>query len=175
MSRCYALELCEVSLDKVYFDLEKYHQLLPNQLEFILQLSLGLEYIHSQNLVHRDIKSRNILLAKPLNDGEPLLVKLGDFGFAKKTSCDGKYVLSGRSRGTEEYWAPEICRIWDDFSSESHHKKIVMTMMSDIFASGCVFFEFCTEGIHPFGDETRQIIDNLLQSNSYNLNGIMKL
>jgi len=140
-------------------------------LEFILQLSLGLEYIHSQNLVHRDIKSGNILLAKPASDGEPLLAKLADFGFAKETSTDGKYVLSGRSRGTEEYWAPEICRIWEHFSPESYPKKIVMTMMSDIFASGCVFFEFCTEGIHPFGDETGQIIANLSQSNPYNLKG----
>ncbi len=175
--RCYALELCEVSLDEVYKDPKKYRKFLPNQVEFILQLSLGLEYIHSQNLVHRDIKSGNVLLSKPVTEEEPPLAKWADFGFAKTTSNDGKYDLSGRSRGTELYWAPEICRIWEDYehgSQESDDKKLItMTVMSDVFSSGCVFFEFCTEGTHPFGDKHKpiQIKDNLLQSNPYNLKG----
>ncbi len=80
----------------------------------------------------------NVLLSKPvISDLEPLLAKFADFGFAYKTSRDDKYVFGGRSRGTEDYYAPEICRIWDDLSPESYHKKIVIPMISDIFA--CVF------------------------------------
>lgn len=175
--RCFALELCDVSLDKVYEDRrnggEKYESLaLPSHLEFILQLSLGLEYIHCQNLVHRDIKSGNVLISKSSTDKNPL-VKWADFGLVKTTSSRGEFEMSGK-RGTDLYWAPEICNFWENagrFGTNSDCKRMIMTIMTDVFSSGIVFFEFCTEGVHPFGDGLTQIRTNLLQSNPYNLKG----
>jgi len=38
--RCYALEICDLSLDQVYMDPEKYRKLVPSQLEFMLQLPM---------------------------------------------------------------------------------------------------------------------------------------
>lgn len=45
---------------------------------FLYQLLRGLKYIHSANLIHRDIKPPNILLS--LDD---LMLKIGDFGLAR--------------------------------------------------------------------------------------------
>jgi len=61
------------------------------------QVALMFEYIHSKNVIYRDLKPENLLIA---DDG---YLKLTDFGFAK--------VVEGRTYtlcGTPEYLAPEI-------------------------------------------------------------------
>jgi len=163
-------------LDKVFKEKEKYRELLPNQLEFMLQLSLGLEYIHNQNLVHRDIKPGNVLISMCSNTtGEPL-AKWADFGLSKPTDTWGKFEMSG-SRGTKCYWAPEIHALWENNSLNRYERKIdnedrkVITVMSDVFSSGCVFFEFFTGGVHPFGNGEAVIYMNLIQFNPINMDG----
>jgi len=166
-----------VSLDKVFKEKEKYQELLPNQLEFMLQLSLGLEYIHNQNLVHRDIKPGNVLISKCSNSTGQPLAKWADFGLSKTTDTRGIFDLSGQ-RGTKCYWAPEIHAFWENTRLNRYEMKIgdedekEITVMSDVFSSGCVFFEFCTGGVHPFGNGEAEINMNLIQSTPANLNGI---
>ena len=61
------------------------------------QVASMFEYLHSKNIVYRDLKPENLLIA---DDG---YLKLTDFGFAK--------VVEGRTYtlcGTPEYLAPEI-------------------------------------------------------------------
>jgi serine/threonine protein kinase len=61
------------------------------------QVTSMFEYLHSKNIIYRDLKPENLLIA---DDG---YLKLTDFGFAK--------VVEGRTYtlcGTPEYLAPEI-------------------------------------------------------------------
>jgi NIMA (never in mitosis gene a)-related kinase len=47
-----------------------------------LQILLGLQYLHSKKILHRDLKSANVFLTK--DDSQPyFLVKIGDLGVAK--------------------------------------------------------------------------------------------
>ena len=71
--------------------------------DIIKQLLLALNYMHQQNIAHRDVKPENILLSKEA-DGS-LNIKLTDFGFAcfYDQNLGLKQVL-----GSPLYMAPEI-------------------------------------------------------------------
>ena len=52
---------------------------MPSTIDVLVQLSMGLEYVHEQKLVHRDIKPENVLIwVNP--EKEEVLMKWADFG-----------------------------------------------------------------------------------------------
>jgi serine/threonine protein kinase len=97
------------------------------------EVAAGLEALHADGVVHRDVKAANILVRDA--DGSALLT---DFGLAKGRAYT---VLTrpGQVLGTLEYLAPELIR--------GHPA----TPASDLYALGCVLFE-CAAGRTPFGD-----------------------
>ena len=77
-------------------------------IQIIKQACLALKFLHEQNIVHRDIKSDNLLLLENPNEPGKIQVKLNDFGLAVKIDP-----LVGGLRGfagTPEYMAPEVVR-----------------------------------------------------------------
>uniref|UniRef100_A0A673KCE0 Interleukin-1 receptor-associated kinase 4 n=1 Tax=Sinocyclocheilus rhinocerous TaxID=307959 RepID=A0A673KCE0_9TELE len=95
----------------------------------------GLQYLHHNNHIHRDVKSGNILL------DEDFVPKISDFGLTRASanhSCST--VMTGRIVGTTAYMAPEALR------GE-------ITPKSDIFSFGVVLLEILS-GLPPV-DESR--------------------
>ena len=92
---------------------------------YITQVLKGLEYLHVQGVLHRDIKAANILTTK---EG---MVKLADFGVATKLSADG---LAGEQGVVgSPYWiAPEIIEM------------STPTAACDIWSVGCIVIELLT-------------------------------
>jgi len=96
-----------------------------NQLcEWLLQLCYGVQALHKQHLIHRDLKSENIFISS--NNA----LKIGDFGLAYKTSS--KAINAKGAVGTYLYSAPEVLE--DQIYDKS----------ADIFSLGCIFYELIT-------------------------------
>ena len=73
--------------------------------EYTKQILEGIDYLHSHNVIHSDLKARNILI----DDGD--ILKLADFGLSKKLPSD--FVTSrvfGTCSGTCTHLAPEIIK-----------------------------------------------------------------
>ena len=96
------------SLYNIYFKTENKCNLADTCL-IGLQILERLEYIHSQNLVYRDVKPENFLIG--IDD--PNIIYIIDFGLCKKyrSSKTGKHILPGltkRFNGTISYVSPNV-------------------------------------------------------------------
>ncbi|TNV84187.1 hypothetical protein FGO68_gene4901 [Halteria grandinella] len=106
------------------------HQITEDlAITWLAHVCLGLAEMHTQRLVHRDIKPDNILIV-----GE--VAKLGDFGTIKKMSY-GDTVDTLRV-GTYKYFSPE------------RGDNIKYQEEADIWSLGIVLYEMCTGGKFPF-------------------------
>ncbi|KAL0973198.1 hypothetical protein UPYG_G00200190 [Umbra pygmaea] len=93
-------------------------------LHFFVQILLALYHVHNKLILHRDLKTQNILL-----DKHQMIVKIGDFGISK--------ILVSKSKaytvvGTPCYISPELCE------GKPYNQK------SDIWALGCVLYELAS-------------------------------
>ena len=73
----------------------------PEVKYYALNILKGIEYLHSQHIIHRDIKLANVLLC-----GNKLTPKITDFGLAKKLLMKGDCIK--QIAGTPNYIAPEV-------------------------------------------------------------------
>jgi serine/threonine protein kinase len=95
------------------------------------QLIEGLEYLHSQNVYHLDIKLDNLLVS------EDFQLKITDF--------DISYIKDEgtiTSRGTKCYRAPELAR-----------GRCVKPAQADIYSAGVVLFNLKSSGFIPYSEE----------------------
>ncbi|KAJ6814320.1 calcium/calmodulin-regulated receptor-like kinase 2 isoform X2 [Iris pallida] len=118
------------SLDSLLYGDGKRNLSWEERLLIALDISRGIEYLHEgavPPVVHRDLKSANILLDKSMS------AKVADFGLSKEEVSDGR---KSTLKGTHGYMDP------DYVSSNKYTKK------SDVYSFGIILFELIT-AINP--------------------------
>jgi tetratricopeptide (TPR) repeat protein len=103
---------------------------MPDGLHVLTQLAGALDYAHSRNVVHRDVKPVNILVSPSL------WLWVTDFGIAK-SELSTNLTMAGGVLGTPDYMSPEQAKGED------------VDARSDLFSLGCILFE-CVTGEKPF-------------------------
>ena len=123
------MELCAGTLEDVCNRSVEYEgPALPSDTTVLYEIACGLNYIHSMNLVHRNIKPSNILISLTY----PVLIKISDFGSSKPIDYEGLFKNRGVD-GTEHWRAPECLLTLKKMGERGSAK-------SDIFSAGLVFF-----------------------------------
>eukprot|EP01083_Nonionella_stella_P172987 595283_1 len=145
-------------------------QRLPSVIELLLILqkaAAGLKFLHSYELVHRDIACRNILLGKIQNNRieSSTQVRISDFGLTRQVNMDSDAQRTQSSFGPLKWMAPESIK----------HK--TYSKQSDVYMFGITMWEIFY-GIEPYSDvnaanvainvvkkhERPQIVDCLMQN-----------
>ncbi len=111
----------------------------PLRLQIATDAAKGLAFLHHENILHRDIKSLNVLLDNSYK------AKLTDFGLSKVKAETKSHALATKTNskdsvGTIQWMAPEL------FS-----RRAIFTQKSDIYSLGVTFWELASRSI-PFSD-----------------------
>ncbi|KAG5520068.1 hypothetical protein PMAC_001144 [Pneumocystis sp. 'macacae'] len=173
-----ALELCCASLYDIIERSSEFSWLskLTNVSNILYQIALGIQYLHSLKIVHRDIKPQNILLVplhlesdnnKDAKQLDNIRIVISDFGLCKKLELDQSSfkMTTSQLSGTIGWRAPELfyekCDIDNRFQKNISHfqaksvnffRNHKVGRAIDIFSMGCVFYYVLTKGMHPFGE-----------------------
>ncbi len=104
----------------------------PKVWQIFIQTCLGVQYLHTRKILHRDLKTINLFLNKDMT------LKIGDLGVAKEVKESHTETVVG----TPYYLSPELCE------ERPYNNK------SDIWSLGCILYELCTLK-HPFDAKTQ--------------------
>ncbi|KAA6391847.1 MAG: putative cmgc ck2 family [Streblomastix strix] len=136
------MEYCQKgSLEDLINDLNKQKKKIDEQIawKYLSQLIFTFDYLHSNRVLHKDLKPSNIFL----KDGE---IRVGDFGLAK--ALDAKQSFSETMKGTLEYAAPEL------------YKHGQIRSSGDIYGIGISIYELLTLHL-PFQGNDFEIQNNI--------------
>jgi len=121
---------------------------IARAVDILEQMIAALSRAHDLGVIHRDLKSDNIMLT--VRGGRQDYVKILDFGLAALTR-DPRLAPKGAVFGTPEYMSPEQAQGED------------ATSTSDLYALGILFYEMCT-GRLPFRSSDRETLLEMQRS-----------
>ena len=142
-----------ISGGELYEGLIKIKNFNEFKCEYILnQILSAIYYLHSNNIVHRDVKPENILISKSTND--LLSIKLIDFGSCNYIKKNENFTLKV---GSPYYIAPEVLK--HDYNSKC-----------DIWSIGVILYILLV-GYPPFKAKNKTELFNMIKRGNYSMEG----
>jgi serine/threonine protein kinase len=129
--------------------------------DIMLQVAQGMAYIHDKGVVHRDLKSHNIMFRRSQDDDiEYICVKVGDFGISKTKERSFLCTHQTSNTGLARSIAPELIEL------QGEKKKVQSSFhpyKSDVYSFGMLCFEILTREL-PFSKikNTREVKEQVL-------------
>jgi len=121
---------------------------IDQAVQIVIQICRGLDFAHSKEVIHRDIKPGNILLSDDLQTA-----KITDFGIARLDNT--ALTQTDRLTGTPHYMSPEQCRGEE------------LDGRSDLFAVGALLYELLTRQKAFVGDSIATVMHQVLHTSPY--------
>lgn len=121
--------------------------------EILLQLCDALTALHAHKIIHRDLKSSNILLQ---NNGGSAYAKIADFGISKSLCMQDKesnLTINGEVLGSPSFMSPEHCL------------SLELDERSDLYSLGCVMYQMLTGSVPFFADNALSIMWQQINEN----------
>lgn len=110
----------------------------PMRKKFALDTCKGMRYLHDSKLLHRDLKSSNLMLDRDLN------CKVGDFGLTRISKGSAAAIMTGQC-GTFQYMAVEV------LANKPYSEK------ADVFSFGILLWEMVARQLPFFGMQPMQV------------------
>lgn len=121
--------------------------------DIMLQIGEGMVYLHNNKIVHRDVKSQNILFKKKkyIDGSEHICAKLADFGLSKTKENSSTFSNQTPNTGTTRWMAPELMS-----RGQVGSKVKSFPFQLDVYSFGMLCYEILT-GAVPFSNTCSHI------------------
>ncbi|XP_024543708.1 dual serine/threonine and tyrosine protein kinase-like isoform X3 [Selaginella moellendorffii] len=138
----YSLVMEKMDMDLANYLLKKNSLSL---LSIVAVMATGMAWLHSKNVIHRDLKPQNILVGE--EDNDLVSIRIADFGVSRPDFISSLISEATPKQGTRNFMAPEV------WTSERYTKK------ADVYSYGMLSYQLVTGNI-PFkvGMDMEQVL-----------------
>lgn len=150
-----------------YPDVDRHSRGRPSPIEksglsVLIQVLDALAYLHSQNIIHRDVKPENILVSRGYKDA--MVIKLADLGSAR----DVKRVMQYENKELRTSWATQGSGLTEYVGSRWYRAPELLgsgtdySINCDVWSLGCTLCEFISSNPLFPGDTEQNVLDKVV-------------